>query len=110
MLKWSKQRLDACSDWDGVTVSYRKKDRMVFLSGWYEQYAGISGDEVSLGALLVGLGITLKDCEKAISEADQLILRAIVVELHAAIPAWAGKPTLAQLRTNILTRYRALSS
>ena len=46
--------------------------------------------------------------EEAIREADLRILRAIVIELHASIPAHAGKPTLVQLRNNIIARYKAL--
>lgn len=47
--------------------------------------------------------------EEADREVDLKVLKAIVIELHAAIPAWAGKPTLAQLRSNIIARYKALS-
>lgn len=46
--------------------------------------------------------------EEAMREADAKILKAITIELHAAIPAWAGKPTLVQLRANIIARYKAL--
>jgi len=44
--------------------------------------------------------------DEAMREADLRILRAIVVELHAIIPA--PKPTLVQLRRNIIDRYKAL--
>ena len=44
--------------------------------------------------------------ERAIEEADLKILKAIVMELHAIIPA--PKPTLAQLRNAIIARYKAL--
>lgn len=45
--------------------------------------------------------------EDAQRETDMTILKAIVIELHAIIPA--PKPTVAQLRANILARYKALS-
>ena len=44
--------------------------------------------------------------EDAIAEVDAKILKAIVTELHAALPQ--PKPTLAQLRNNIIARYKAL--
>ena len=46
--------------------------------------------------------------EQATREADLQILRAIVIELHAIVPT--PKPTLAQLRSNIITRYKALTT
>ena len=45
--------------------------------------------------------------EEAQRETDLRILKAIVWELHAIIPA--PKPTLAQLRANIIARYKALA-
>lgn len=45
--------------------------------------------------------------EAAQRETDLRILRAIVIELHAIIPA--PKPTLVQLRQSIIDRYKALN-
>lgn len=47
--------------------------------------------------------------EEASREADLRILRAIVMEIFAIIPAHAGKGTLIQLRNNIIARYKALA-
>lgn len=46
--------------------------------------------------------------EEALRDVDLKVLKAMVIEIHAAIPAWAGKPTLVQLRDNILARYKIL--
>ena len=45
--------------------------------------------------------------EEAQRETDLRILKAIVIELHAILPA--PKPTLAQLRASIIARYKALA-
>lgn len=44
--------------------------------------------------------------EDALREVDAKVLKAIVMELYAIVPA--PKPTLVQLRANILARYKAL--
>jgi hypothetical protein len=61
-----------------------------------------------IDAYVLQTGQELLD-EEALREVDLRVLKAIVIELHALVPAYAGKPTLAQLRDAILARYKVLN-
>ena len=67
---YDKQRIEFAEDYhsEGISVTYRKRDRRLFFSGWYDSIVGIPGGEVSLDGFLRGLGVTLKDCRKALEE------------------------------------------
>ncbi len=55
----------------GIEVKFIKSRRMIRLSGWYDTFVAMGGDEISLGGFLHGLGITLKDCERGLNEAEK---------------------------------------
>jgi hypothetical protein len=58
------------SSWAGVSVSYTKKHRSIYLSGHYDSCVGIQGEEVALSDFLRGLDITPADCKKAFAEIE----------------------------------------
>lgn len=51
----------------GVRAFYSYRDRMIFLDGWYDAFVGIEPVEMTLQKFLQGLGITLEDCQEALS-------------------------------------------
>ena len=50
----------------GISIDYIKSRKILDISGWYDTMVGIEGDRIPLADFLNGLGITLKDCEKAL--------------------------------------------
>ena len=50
----------------GISINYVKTPMRVDISGWFDHFVGIEGRSYPLGDLLRLLGITLKDCEKAL--------------------------------------------
>lgn len=91
-----------------VSVSIGRKDDK---ATWRVDFAPTATDADKAQAASVIAAFVPPDPadEEAKFAADTRILRAIVVELHAAIPDHAGKPTLAQLRNRIISRYKALT-
>jgi hypothetical protein len=55
-------------DRSGVGVYYVKSRQHLSIGGWYDTMCGIEPLELSLGEFLRRLGITAKDCEKALKE------------------------------------------
>lgn len=108
-MKTLAARLDAAVKAAGVPILSVSVGSEQDRTTWLVEPRALQGQaQPILDAFVMPSADQLLD-EQAISDADQRILRAIVVELHAAIPAWAGKPTLVQLRNNIITRWKALS-
>lgn len=62
----TKKQLLTGEKYAGVDVTYDRPRRLVTLSGWYDTYTGIAPETVTLTHLLHALGITVKDCEKAL--------------------------------------------
>jgi hypothetical protein len=50
----------------GLDVTYYRKDRRISFGGWYDHCVGIEPTEMSLGDFFRKLGITLRDCHKAL--------------------------------------------
>jgi hypothetical protein len=50
----------------GLDVTYYKTTRRIEFGGWYDHIVGIEPTEMSLREFLNKLGITLRDCEKAL--------------------------------------------
>jgi len=67
-----KQCIDLGGDSEGITIQYTKSRRMLNIHGHYDHYVGIEGAEIPLGEFLTRLGVTLKDCEKALSAKDEV--------------------------------------
>ena len=55
-------------DRDGILVKYIPSGMVLDFRGWYDGSVGIEGRKLGLGEFLSELGITGKDCEKAISD------------------------------------------
>jgi hypothetical protein len=53
------------NDASGVSIEYRKRDKTVYISGWYDHFVGIEGQRVELIWLLESLE-AIDDMEKAI--------------------------------------------
>lgn len=66
--EFSKQRIDWGGKCSGITITYTKSRRCIYASGYYDIFVGIEGGEISLADFLMGLGITLSDCKKALGE------------------------------------------
>ena len=64
----SKQKIDIGGRNSGISVSYLKSRRILYISGYYDSMIGIEGAEMSLGEFLKALGISLKDCEKELEK------------------------------------------
>jgi len=52
----------------GIDVTFTRSRMNISIGGWFDHCVGIRGDNMPLGDFLERLGITLKDCEKAIKE------------------------------------------
>jgi hypothetical protein len=56
---------------NGVTVTYQKRRRKIRLRGWFDHIVGTEPLEVSLGAFLTQLNISLDDIQKALAEQSE---------------------------------------
>ena len=66
----SNPRKLAWGERSGIDVEYVRSRRILYLGGWYDSFVGIQSVEISLTEFLTGLGITLRDCERALREAQ----------------------------------------
>ena len=55
----------------GILIEYTRSRRALYISGWYDSFVGIQGQEKSLREFFFELGITLKDCQKAFVEEEK---------------------------------------
>jgi hypothetical protein len=55
----------------GIDVTFVRSRGKLYISGWYDSFVGIEGEELSLSEFFKRVGITLKDCEKAFREAKE---------------------------------------
>jgi len=65
-----KQRYGG-SDSQGVEITFTPTAARVDITGWYDQIAGMPTTSLSLKDFLDGLGITLKDCQKALKSQEK---------------------------------------
>ena len=52
----------------GIDMAYIKSRKVLCISGWFDHMVGVEGGEIPLSEFLTGLGITLKDCVKAMNK------------------------------------------
>jgi hypothetical protein len=64
------KRLTTGGRYSGVRVEYVKRRRILYLSGWYDDCAGIEGQEFSLAEFFKALGIDKKACDKTFVEME----------------------------------------
>ena len=73
--------------YDGINVEWTKSTGTLYISGWYDGCVGISGEKIKLEDFFSRLGITEKDCRKALarltSRAADLPPAASLVESNA---------------------------
>mgnify|MGYP001584196581 FL=1 len=56
---------------EGIEITYYKTKREIEIGGHYDGgWCGIEGTRMPLGAFLRRLGVTVKDCERALSDKD----------------------------------------
>ena len=68
-ISWKGRALFLSSlETSGVDVSYRKRDRALFIGGWYDHMVGIPTVQIGLAEFLRGLGVTDADCRRALKE------------------------------------------
>lgn len=53
-------------DASGISITFTKTRSAISVSGWYDQYVGIEGETMTLGEFFRRLGITRKDCDRAL--------------------------------------------
>lgn len=56
------------NDNQGIDITYIRSHRTLDIGGWYDTMVGIKNESISLGQFLTDLGITLRDCEKALRD------------------------------------------
>lgn len=62
----NKHTLSLGEKYAGVDATYNRAQRLVTLSGWYDTYAGIAPQTVTLTHFLHALGITAADAIEAL--------------------------------------------
>ena len=50
----------------GIEIAYTRSVKDLYFYGWYDTFVGIEGGKIKLECFLKELGITLKDCQKAL--------------------------------------------
>ncbi len=53
---------------NGVDITWTKSRQTLYISGWYDSFVGIQGEEFTLKDFFEKLGITEKDCIKAFKD------------------------------------------
>ena len=56
---------------DGIDITYVKSRGVLEIGGWYDSFVGIETTAVPLGTFLRSLGISAKDCVKALENTDE---------------------------------------
>ena len=50
----------------GIDVTWTPSSGRLYIGGWYDSTVGIEGTDMGLGEFFSALGITEKDCRKAL--------------------------------------------
>ena len=51
------RRIDIGNEHAGITISYTRARKALYISGWYDRCVGIEGAEIPLAEFLARLGI-----------------------------------------------------
>ncbi|MDO8670188.1 MAG: hypothetical protein Q7O66_02015 [Dehalococcoidia bacterium] len=57
-------RVPSDAEHSGMEITYTKSRRVLYIGGWYDDFVGIQGEEISLADFFERLGITRKEIDK----------------------------------------------